>query len=64
MLIEHQTVRHEEVGVVCADIARGDVDLLAEKIRSGRAFLQVIAYPWGVEFDVCEFSAKSASNVG
>ena len=27
---------------------------LESKLSSGRAFLKVIAYPWGVEFDVCE----------
>jgi hypothetical protein len=31
-----------------------ETDLLREKIQSGRAFLKVSAYPWGVEFDVCE----------
>lgn len=31
-----------------------DVDSLREKIRSGRAYLKVSAYPWGVEFDVLE----------
>ena len=29
------------------------VDSISEKIGSGRAFLKVVAYPWGVEFDVC-----------
>jgi hypothetical protein len=24
-----------------------------DKITSGRTFLKVVAYPWGVEFDVC-----------
>jgi hypothetical protein len=23
-------------------------------ISSGRAYLKVVAYPWGVEFDICE----------
>ena len=27
---------------------------LSQKISSGRAFLKVLAYPWGVEFDVCD----------
>ncbi len=27
---------------------------LPDKISSGRTFLKVVAYPWGVEFDVCE----------
>jgi hypothetical protein len=31
-----------------------DIDSIREKIHSGRAFLRVVAYPWGVEFDVCE----------
>jgi hypothetical protein len=30
-----------------------DVSQVAELIRSGRAFLKVVAYPWGVEFEVC-----------
>jgi len=29
-----------------------DMDSVREKIRSGQAFLRVIEYPWGVEFDV------------
>jgi len=24
------------------------------KISSGQAFLKVVAYPWGVEFDICD----------
>lgn len=35
------------------DISEGLVPLL-RKIGSGRAFLEVVAYPWGVEFDVHE----------
>ncbi len=27
---------------------------LHELISSGKAYLTVVAYPWGVEFDVCE----------
>ena len=27
---------------------------LPDKLSSGRTFLKVVAYPWGVEFDVCE----------
>jgi hypothetical protein len=30
-----------------------DVSSVSEEIGSGRAFLKVVAYPWGVEFDVC-----------
>ena len=31
-----------------------EINDLPDKIASGRAFLKVVAYPWGVEFDVCE----------
>ena len=31
-----------------------DVSSAAERIKAGQAFLKVVAYPWGVEFDVCE----------
>lgn len=27
---------------------------LPRMIRSGQAYLKVVAYPWGVEFDLCE----------
>ncbi len=30
-----------------------DMGSISEEIGSGRAFLKVVAYPWGVEFDVC-----------
>jgi hypothetical protein len=30
-----------------------DVSRIAENIRAGQAFLKVVAYPWGVEFEVC-----------
>jgi len=30
-----------------------DLDSIREKIRTGQAFLKVVQYPWGVEFDVC-----------
>lgn len=30
-----------------------DVSRIAERIRAGEAFLKVVAYPWGVEFEVC-----------
>jgi len=31
-----------------------DVSRVAQRIRAGQAFLKVVAYPWGVELDVCE----------
>jgi hypothetical protein len=36
-----------------------DFASVSKEIASGRAFLKVIAYPWGVEFDVC--SAEGAA---
>lgn len=31
-----------------------EVDSLRANMGSGRTFLKAVAYPWGVEFDVCE----------
>ena len=31
-----------------------DIGLVRERIQAGQAYLKVVAYPWGVEFDVCE----------
>ena len=36
-----------------------EADSVAKLIGSGRAFLKVVAYPWGVEFDVCEAGEES-----
>ena len=36
------------------DMAEDDTGGLSEEIGSGRAFLKVVAYPWGVEFEVIE----------
>lgn len=30
------------------------VDTMSKKLGSGKAFLKVVAYPWGVELDVCD----------
>ena len=35
-----------------------DLDSLREKIMRGQAFLRVVEYPWGVEFDVSEVGSK------
>ncbi len=35
-----------------------DVSKLSEMISSGRTFLKVVAYPWGVEFDVCDWEGQ------
>ena len=36
-----------------------EINDLSDKISSGRTFLKVVAYPWGVEFDVCEGEGES-----
>ncbi len=41
------------------DGMEADVGSISEAIGSGRAFLKVVAYPWGVEFDVCGEEAKA-----
>jgi hypothetical protein len=35
------------------DGVKDDMNSISKEIGSGRAFLKVVAYPWGVEFDVC-----------
>jgi len=30
------------------------LDSIRAKIRTGKAFLEVVEYPWGVEFDVVD----------
>jgi len=31
-----------------------DLDVIAKRIQSGEAILEVIAYPWGVEYELCK----------
>lgn len=31
-----------------------EIKSLSTRPKSGQAFLKVVAYPWGVEFDVCD----------
>ena len=38
--------RVEELGESIPEVSR--------EIKSGKALLRVVAYPWGVEMDVCE----------
>jgi len=38
--------RVEELGETIPEVSR--------EIKSGKALLRVVAYPWGVEMDVCE----------
>jgi len=54
MITEYQTVKSKAAATVSRDISRDEIDLITDKIRSGEALLRVVAYPWGVEFDVCE----------
>ncbi len=42
------------VRAVSIDRSADDIDSVRERIRAGQAYLQVVEYPWGVEFDVCE----------
>jgi hypothetical protein len=35
-----------------------DLDSIREKIRMGQAFLKVVEYPWGVEFDVVSVEGR------
>jgi hypothetical protein len=37
------------------DEVQGDMESLRKRIQSGRAYLRVVAYPWGVEFEVCDW---------
>jgi hypothetical protein len=39
-------------GLVSTDESLENLDDVGEKIRTGQAFLKVVEYPWGVEFDV------------
>ena len=41
------------------DGVEDDINSISEKIGSGRAFLKVVAYPWGVEFEVCEAEGEA-----
>lgn len=38
---------------------KDDMAAVSESIKSGRAFLKVVAYPWDVEFDVCDIEEGS-----
>jgi hypothetical protein len=40
------------------DEGREDLDAVREMIRTGQAFLKVVEYPWGVEFDVCDMEGR------
>ena len=40
------------------DEGREDLDAVREMIRTGQAFLKVVQYPWGVEFDVCDMEGR------
>jgi len=35
-----------------------DLDSIRESIKTGRAFLRVVEYPWGVEFDVVNVEGR------
>ena len=53
MINERQTDKRK--GSSSASVGEmGEAEAMAERIRSGEAILEVVAYPWGVEFEVCE----------
>ena len=58
MLRECQTVKPKAAVATSRDISRDNIDSLIEKIREREALLRVVAYPWGVEFDVCELAVS------
>jgi len=35
-----------------------DMDSVRQRIESGQAFLRVVAYPWGVEFELSEVAVQ------
>jgi len=35
-----------------------NLDSIRERIRTGHAFLRVVEYPWGVEFDVVNVEVR------
>ena len=43
---------------VPTDESQEDLDSIRERIAAGRAFLTVVEYPWGVEFDVSEVGSQ------
>jgi len=59
MLNQSQAVKPNRAVTVPEVTASVEIDSLAERIRTGEAHLRVIAYPWGVEFEVCESSLSS-----
>ena len=59
MLNQGQAVKPNRAVTVPEVTASVEIDILAERIRSGEAHLRAIAYPWGVEIEVCEPSLSS-----
>jgi len=43
---------------VSIDESSEDLDSIREKIRKGQAYLKVVEYPWGVEFDVVNLEGR------
>ena len=54
MINESQTDKAKVATAVSVGSVDDGVDAIAERIRSGEAILEVVAYPWGVEFELCE----------
>ncbi|MDA4125471.1 MAG: hypothetical protein OK438_08540 [Thaumarchaeota archaeon] len=50
--VQRSKPRHiEDLGEVSGE--------LLEKIRSGKTYLKIVAYPWGTEFDLCDKEAQA-----
>ena len=43
---------------VSADNGLEDLDSVRQRIQAGKAFLRVVEYPWGVEFDLSEVESQ------
>lgn len=40
------------------DEGMGDLESVRRRIEAGHAFLKVVEYPWGVEFEVSEVGSQ------
>jgi hypothetical protein len=68
MVVRQQMSQHERVAKrglasvlvrpVSANNGLEDLDSVRQRIQAGKAFLEVVEYPWGVEFDVSEVESQ------
>ena len=62
MLNEIQTVKRDKAEPSSADVASDEIDVVIKRLRSGEAHLTAVAYPWGVELDLCEPTVSSRTD--